>query len=165
MSTAAVSLEAAADLKPAGRAAIVFKKLPPGRFDEVVSEIRQLLQLEGQDGSLEVDDQSDRYGFDWLILRGADLQALLAALHGAAQGLIEQGLGEMLLAAVFAFERQDRRFYWIYNYKRGTFYPFAPNGDHLRDNSEELRLAALAKGELPVEPQLEFWYPLWDVPV
>ena len=33
------------------------------------------------------------------------------------------------------------------------------------DNAEELRLSALGKAELPVEPVLERWYALWGIPV
>jgi hypothetical protein len=59
--------------------------------------------------------------------------------------------------------------YWIYNYKRGTFFPFVPmvsTTDKLRqrNNPEELRLAAAMDKELPMEPEKERWYPVWDLP-
>jgi hypothetical protein len=34
-----------------------------------------------------------------------------------------------------------------------------------RDNPEELRLSAALKGELPVEQDYEYWYPVWDLPL
>src|SRR4029077_18505587 len=63
--------------------------------------------------------------------------------------------------------------YWIYNYKRGMFYPFAPAGGKTgagasaqqRDNERELRLKAQIGADLPLEPELERWFPLWGVPV
>jgi hypothetical protein len=47
-----------------------------------------------------------------------------------------------VLCAVFAFEDSKKRpLYWIYNYKRGAFYPFVPSGsDQQRDNERELVL-------------------------
>jgi len=167
MSTAAVGLEASAGLKPAGRAGIVFKRLPPGRFDQLMADVRQLLQLQGQDTSITADEHSDQLGFDWLIFSGgsADYQDALAAIHSVSQSLMEEGLGDLLLACAFRFDQSGRPVYWIYGYKQSTFYPFVPAGDRQRDNAEELRLAAIAKTELPVEPELERWYALWGLPV
>jgi hypothetical protein len=77
------------------------------------------------------------------------------------------GYGDRILAAVFAFrDEQDRPLYWIYNFKRGTFYPFVPaGGSQQRDNERELRLKAQIGADLPVEPELERWFPLWGIPV
>ncbi len=60
-----------------------------------------------------------------------------------------------------------RRLYWIYNYKRGTFYPFAPAAgrSEQRDNERELVARAQIGKELPVEPELERWFPLWGTPI
>jgi len=68
---------------------------------------------------------------------------------------------------VFAFEDSRKRpLYWIYNYKRGTFYPFAPAGTgEQRDNERELVLKAQIGKELPVEQELERWFPLWGTPI
>ncbi len=171
MSTATVGLQAAADLTPTGRIGIVFKQLPPGRFQQVHQDAIALIQVQDQSGAegpgdgLRVEDHTDELGFDWLIVTGADFQGVLAAIHSVAQGLLDEGLGDNLLAAVFRFQQGSQRVYWIYGYKQATFYPFVPTGDHQRDNSSELRLAALAKAELPVEPQLERWFALWGVPV
>jgi hypothetical protein len=166
MTTAAVGLEASASLKPAGRTGIVFKRLPPGRFDQLRDDIVGLLKLQGGDSGLSVEDKTDELGFEWLILAGPDFQDAIAAIHSAATSLIEDGLGDLLLAVAFRFDQDGRPAYWIYGYKQGTFYPFVPTGGRGRDNTAELRLAALAKPEgLPVEPQLERWYALWGIPV
>jgi hypothetical protein len=67
---------------------------------------------------------------------------------------------------VFAFEDgQSRPLYFIYNYKRGSFYPFVPTGQQQRDNERELVLRAQAGNELPIEPELSRWFPLWGIPV
>jgi hypothetical protein len=165
MSTAAIGLEAAAGIKPAGRAGIVFKRLPAGRFDQLKQDLTGLLKLQGEGDGLTLEDKTDSLGFDWLIMAGADFENAIAAIHSAATSLLEEGLGDLLLAVAFRFQLDERPEYWIYSYKTGNYYPFVPTGDHQRDNAEELRLAALGKAELPVEPVLERWYALWGIPV
>ena len=85
----------------------------------------------------------------------------------AVSGALEAGgYGDRVLCAVFAFQdRQQKRLYWIYNYKRGTFYPFVPTGEQQRDTERELVLKAQIGSELPVEQELERWFPLWGIPI
>ena len=102
--------------------------------------------------------------------RGGFVRVVEAALLGrqAAAGELELGgYGDRILAAVFPFQDdRDRHAYWIYNYKRGAFYPFVPSGgDQQRDNERELRLKAQIGADLPVEPELDRWFPLWGIPV
>jgi hypothetical protein len=67
---------------------------------------------------------------------------------------------------VFAFQDADGQpVFFVYSYKRGSFYPFAPRGDERRDNALELRLQAALSKEMPIEPQLERWYPVWGAPL
>lgn len=164
MSTAAIDLEAGG-LKPAGRAGLVFKRLPPGRFERLEADLTQLLELQGSDTGVALKTSTDAFGFEWLVLAGGGIQELLASLHSAAQSLIEEGLGSLLLAAAFRFDQSEQPVYWIYGYKRGTFYPFVPVAEHKRDNAEEVRLAALAQAALPVEKDVALWYALWGAPL
>ena len=55
--------------------------------------------------------------------------------------------------------------YLVYLFKRGTFYPFVPTGHEQRDMEEELKLKSLVADDLTVEPDLDRWFPLWDLPV
>ncbi len=55
--------------------------------------------------------------------------------------------------------------YLVYLFKRGTFYPFIPTGKEQRDLEGELRLKSLVADDLKVEPDLDRWFPLWDLPV
>ncbi len=55
--------------------------------------------------------------------------------------------------------------YLVYLAKRGSFYPFAPRGKEKRDTELEMRIKALIDHDLPMEPDLDRWFPLWDVPV
>ena len=77
------------------------------------------------------------------------------------------GYGDRVLAAVFAFEdAEGRRVYFIYNYKRGSWYPFVPaTGKQRARRERELQIKAKIGGELPIEPELERWFPLWGIPI
>jgi hypothetical protein len=56
--------------------------------------------------------------------------------------------------------------YFIYNYKRGYWYPFVPApGDEQRSTERELQLKAQMAKELPIEPEMERWFPLWGIPI
>ncbi len=56
--------------------------------------------------------------------------------------------------------------YWIYNYKRGAFYPFVPaGGQEQRDSEREFQLKAQLGAELPVEADVSRWFPLWGIPI
>jgi hypothetical protein len=165
ITTAAVTLEASAALQPPERVGIVFRKLPPGRFSQSSDELHKLLELEGQEAEFNIEEKTDEYGFQWLIVTGKDFNAMVAALHAVAQTLMEDGYGDLLLASAFRFQQKDRPVYWIYQYKRGAFYPFVPLGGRTRDNPEEFRQASIAEKELPVEQDQACWYSLWGIPV
>ena len=88
------------------------------------------------------------------------------ALNTVSVQLQGGGYGDRLLAAVFAFEENGKPIYFIYNFKRGAFYPFVPApGDQARDNERELRIEAQLGAELPFEEDIGRWFPLWDVPL
>ncbi|EQD47252.1 hypothetical protein B1A_14382, partial [mine drainage metagenome] len=70
-----------------------------------------------------------------------------------------------LLASVFRLQEDNSPTYLVYNYKRGRFYPFRPRGSADRDESREIQLSTLLRKALPIEEDLERWYPLWDCPV
>jgi hypothetical protein len=76
---------------------------------------------------------------------------------------------------VFAFkDAKSRPVYFIYNYKRGFWYPFVPASGGSsssstqageRSTERELQLKAQMASELPIEPELERWFPLWGIPI
>jgi len=170
ISTAQVALEAEQSLKPTNTAAICFKGMASGPFTQMLTEMEQLLKLASSDDQLTVKPYNDEFDYRWFIFSGADFQALVTALHIASQTLVDKGYSTTLLFAVFPFtSAQGHEMYWMYNYKRGTFYPFVPQTDshdraRARNNPEELRLATAMKRELPVEPELERWFPAWGLP-
>ncbi len=55
--------------------------------------------------------------------------------------------------------------YLVYLFKRGTFYPFVPDGKEHRNLEQELKLRSLVADDLTVEADLDRWFPLWDLPI
>jgi hypothetical protein len=167
MSTAYVTMETTLELRSAGRAAIVFQPLATADFDGIVRDMEEVVHGTGSDAGTTIERTDDDYGYRWMILADADFDDLVVGINAVSSALQDGGYGERILCAVFAFrDPQDRPVYWIYNYKRGAFYPFAPaGGQQQRDTERELRLKAQIGAELPVEAELERWFPLWGIPI
>ena len=130
------------------------------------NDLQQVLDGVAADSGSKLERREDSFGYTWIIVRDADLEDQIASVHAVAQGLEEQGFGAQLLAAVFRFDGGKHPVYWIYGYKRGTFWPFVPTGEgQERDNAEELELKAKLEPELPVEQDLTRWFGVFDAPV
>ena len=167
MSTAYVKLEMELALKSSGKAAIVFQPLATADFEGIVRDMEEVVQGTSSDAGTTVTSSDDEYDYRWMILADPDFDDLVVGVNAVSDALQGGGYGDRILAAVFAFrDEKDRPLYWIYNYKRGAFYPFVPSsGTQQRDNERELRLKAQIGADLPVEPELERWFPLWGIPV
>ena len=168
VSTAYVTMETGLGITTRGAAAIVFQPLATADFDAIVRDMEEVVKATATDSGTTVTSSDDSYGFRWLVLRGNDFDDLVVGINAVSSALEGGGYGERVLCAVFAFEdSRQRPVYWIYNYKRGTFYPFAPAPGHgeERDNERELILKAQIGKELPVEQELERWFPLWGIPI
>jgi hypothetical protein len=167
ISTAYVTLETTLQVTSRGSAAIVFQSLDTADFRSIVTDMEEVVRATAGDSATTVQTSEDSYGFSWLELRGQDFDQLVVGINAVGTALVEGGYGERLLCAVFAFQdSRNRPLYWIYNYKRGAFYPFVPaNGPEQRDNERELVLKAQIGSELPVEPELTRWFPLWGIPI
>ncbi len=166
ISTAQISLAATFDANPTGRAGITFKPVEASDFDAAENELKGLLEITAKESKTRSRIVRDRFNYAWVLLEDKEFEDLVAAMHMTSVTLREHGFEEQLLAAVFQFaDSHGRDVYWIYNYKRGSFYPFVPLVNQKRDNAYELRLRALMEKEMPIEPELERWYPLWDLPL
>ena len=167
MSTAYVTFETELSLTSTGAAAIVFQPLPTSDFDAIVREMEEVVRATAGDSGTRVETSDDTYGFRWLVLKGGEFDDLVVGINAVSSALEAGGYGERLLCAVFAFRDERKQpVYWIYNYKRGSFYPFVPaGGAQQRDNERELRLKAQAGKELPLENELQRWFPLWGSPI
>ena len=167
MSTAYVTLETGHAMRSAGKAALVFQAEATSDFARIVAESEELLRATGAETGTEVETTEDEFGYRWVVVSDPDLEDLVVGLSAIKDGLDVGGYGPRILAAVFKFERDGGRpTYFIYNVKRGFWYPFVPgDGKQVRDNEAELRLKSQLGGELPMEPELERWFPLWGVPL
>jgi hypothetical protein len=167
ISTAVVTLQISLHLEPSKSAAIVFKSVEALRFEEMQRDISGLLEIRAKDTGTQskMTPFSDNLGFQWAIIETDDFEDLVTTLHMVSEELRSRAYGDRLAASVFKFTGEGKNIYWMYNYKRGTWYPFVPKGEGQRDNAYELRLASQMKGEMPVEKELEYWYPMWGMPV
>jgi hypothetical protein len=166
MSTAQVTLDAGLGLKHRNVAGIAFQSVATADFKEIVADTEELLRGAAADTGTTVETSSDEYGYRWIVLRDDDFEDLVVAINTVSTSLEGGGYGDRVLAAVFAFEEEGRPVYFIYNFKRGYFYPFVPApGDKQRNNERELQLKAQLGNELPFEPELSRWFPLWEIPL
>jgi hypothetical protein len=129
---------------------------------------------------------SDEFGYRWIVLESADFDTLVTRAHFVNSTLDERGWSTQLLCSVFGFAPAGAAasragesvlpgagatasgpasMYLVYLYKRGTFYPFVPLGGERRDNEAELRFKAELGSDLPIEPELDRWFPLWKLPL
>jgi hypothetical protein len=165
LSTARVTLETELGLKSAGAGGVVFKPLSAGEFVRAENELTELLDGVATEYGSRLERKSDDFGYEWIVVRDADLEDQVTTVHAVAQGLQERGFGAQLLAAAFRFAGGEHPVYWIYGFKRGAFWPFVPTGEKERDNAEELELKAKLEKELPVEQDLSRWFGLFDAPL
>ena len=165
ITTAAVELEAAYGLKHRPVAGIVFQTLATADFRQIVSDTEELLRSAAKDMETTVDTADDEYGFRWIILRSEDFDSLVTSVNLVAEELKGGGYGDRLLCAVFEFEESGRSVYFIYNFKRGYYYPFVPAGPQKRNNEREFQLQGQLSNDLPIEPELTRWFPLWQIPM
>jgi len=166
MTTAQIAIEMEVGLTHKGSAGIVFQPIATGDFKQILTDTEELLHGAAQDTGTKIESSEDEFGYRWVILRDADFEDLVVSLNTVSTQLAAGGYGDRLLACVFAFEDSGRPVYLIYNFKRGSFYPFVPApGQQQRNNERELQLKAQLANELPLEPELERWFPLWDIPL
>jgi hypothetical protein len=163
MSTAYVTMEADLDFEPVGEAALCFSSVDSTDFAGAVEEVEDILRAGEEETGTTFRRHVDDHGYHWVVLADPDPEDLVTSVHFAADTFVERGYGSRLLAAVFGFERRrdGTRVYWVYSFRRGAYYPFAPTGTSSRDNGLEFKLQSVLDGELGVEDDERFWYPLW----
>jgi len=167
MTTASIALDAEHGIRTNGQAAIVFQPLGTGDFQQIVTEMEELVRSTGGDTGTTLTTADDSYGYRWMIFQDPDIEDLVVGVNAVSDALAVGGYADRTLCAVFAFDETPKgRAYFIYNYKRGQWYPFVPAGGTQQRNTEkELQLKAKLTGELPIEPELERWFPLWGIPI
>lgn len=167
ITTAYISLQTAHGITTRGQAAIVFQPLATGDFEAIVTEMEEVVRGTGEETGTTLETSDDAYGYRWMVLRDPDLDDLAVGINAVSDALAVGGYNDRVLCAVFAFQdATGHPLYFIYNYKRGSWYPFVPaGGDQQRSSEQELQLKAKVGAELPIEPELERWFPLWGIPI
>ncbi|MDX6658311.1 MAG: hypothetical protein QOH62_3104 [Solirubrobacteraceae bacterium] len=167
ITTAYVTLEAEHSIATQGAAAIVFQPLATGDFQQIVADVEETVRGTGEETGTVVETHDDEFDYRWVILRDQDLEDLAVGVNAVSDALAIGGYKDRVLAAVFAFkDASSKPLYFIYNYKRGKWYPFVPaQGDKQRSTERELQLKAIVGTELPIEPEIERWFPLWGTPI
>ena len=188
--SASITLQSAAGMACSGHAGVCFKPPTGQGFEDMQAEVVKLLSLDDVAG---FNKTEDTYGYHWLIVENADIEQLVTQIHLVNSSLADSGWGPQLLCSVFGLAQlggegslsspdQDQptalpevtagpgkpmpsTAYLVYLFKRGTFYPFVPDGKEHRNLEEELRLRSLVSDDLTVETDLDRWFPLWDLPV
>ena len=165
ISTAYVTLQSSYDITCGGVAGIVVQALATSDFQSVLKDTEDVVRATAGEFKAKIETTDDAFGFRWVIVRDPDVEDLVTTINAVSGSIEAGGYGERLLCAVFAFKGSDGApINFIYNFKRGSWYPFVPAGDKARNTERELQLKAQIGGELPIEPELERWFPLWGVP-
>ncbi len=191
--SASITLQSAANMSCSGHAGVCYKPPTGQGFEQMQAEVVELLSMDGT-GDLRQQEDSFGYHWlvvedtdiEQLVTRihlvnsslsdsGWGPQLLcsvfgLADLPSVADGdsdasgspagsdgmpELTAGPGRVLASSA----------YLVYLFKRGTFYPFVPDGKEHRNIEEELKLKSLVADDLAVEADLDRWFPLWDLPV
>jgi len=181
---ARITLEASEALTPTLQAGVCFKPATGQAFAATEQEIAGLLDLPADDGDssapadtatasgsgAKLSEGADEFGYRWIVVGAPDFDTLVTRVHFVNSTMKDNGYGPTLLCSVFGFHPATSpgapaTTYLVYLFKRGTFYPFVPTGRERRDNEGELRLKALLSEDLAIEPDLDRWFPLWNLPV
>lgn len=160
---AALTLEAAADIRPTGSGAVCFREAEGGPFARIKAEITMLL------GGAEPQEVHDSYGYTWLVVSRTpdDVAALVTDLHAVNSTMESAGFGPALLCSTIGLRTTaGQPVALVYLYKRGTFYPFAPvdAAAQRRDSALEFQVRALVASDLPIETDVTRWFPIWGAP-
>ena len=79
-----------------------FKPAEGQAFASTETEFTALLDL-GDDAGAKVHEESDKYGYRWVVVAADDFQTLVTRVHVTNTTLQENGYGPQLLCSVFGF--------------------------------------------------------------
>ncbi len=130
--------------------------------------MEEVVRATASDSGTTVTSSDDGYGFRWLVLRGSDFDDLVVGINAvsertrggrlrrprAVRGVRVRGLPQA--PAVLDLQLQARA---------RSIRSRPAGGSEQRDNERELVLKAQIGKELPVEQELERWFPLWGIPI
>lgn len=164
LSAASITMESNLDYEPMPVGGLCFGSVSSTDFRSALRDVEGVLRGPGF-----AEIRTDDHGYTWAVCERPTFEDVLAELYVAADTLDERGYGDRLLAAVFPFQAQTDDWsegqvvYWVYSFRRGSFYPFAPteSGEKERDSTSEFKLQSVLADELDIEDDTSYWYPLW----
>ncbi len=163
--SAAITLQTSTGYAPAGTGSVCFATVEGTASVQLRQDLQDLLNAAGDTPPVEL--SQDDYGYTWLVCHHSpdDMPDLVNDLHAVNTTLQDGGFGPQLLCSLVAFRNPSARpLALIYLYKRGTFYPFAPLPHERRNNHLEFQVKGLLAEDLPIEPDLTRWFPVWGAP-
>lgn len=158
LTSGSVTMTVDLDYEPIETAGLCFSAMDSTDFRDALRDVEAVLEGDGW-RSVHEDD----HGYTWAVARRTGFEELVTDLYVAADTLDDRGYGDRLLAAVFGFEPENGGdpVYWIYSFRRGSFYPFAPRAGSERDSAMEVKLQSVMDVDLDIEEDTSYWYPLW----
>ena len=135
--------------------------------------MEEVVKATGGDSGTTVSTEDDSYGYRWMVLRNPDgapsVEDLAVGINAVSRARSRPPATASGCCARCSPSRTRKgsAIYFIYNYKRGYWYPFVPaaGASSERSTERELQLKAQMASELPIEPELERWFPLWGIPI
>ena len=127
ISTAYVTFETGLEITSRGTAAIVFQPLATADFSSIVRETEEVVRATASDSATTVENSTTATASAGWCCAAATSTDLVVGINAVS----ERAPGRRLrrAAAVLGVRLPrwaERALYWIYNYKRGFFYPFVP---------------------------------------
>ncbi|EHN08893.1 hypothetical protein PAI11_42880 [Patulibacter medicamentivorans] len=177
LTTAALDLQTAHGILTSGEAAIVFQPLATGDFTQIADDVESVLRGTGEETGTTIERRDDEFGYRWMVLKDPDVDDQVVGVNAVMESLQAGGYADRVLCAVFALREagvdatapatSGRPIHLVYLAKRGTWYPFVPmpGAAKERDRERELQLRAVLDPLMPLEPELDRWYPLWGAPL
>ena len=115
--SAAVTLEAAAGVRPTGGGAVCFATVEGAAVAQTHREVQALLDADSDRGGVPVELHQDDYGYSWLVSQRSpeQLPQLVNDLHAVNSSMEVNGFGPQLLCSLVAFEdERGRRLALVY---------------------------------------------------
>jgi hypothetical protein len=177
LTTASLDLQVSQGIVTTGEAAIVFQPLATGDFQQIAADVEAVLRGTGEETGTTVERRDDDFGYRWMVLKDPDVDDQVIGVNAVMEALQAGGYADRVLCAVFAFREAGpdaeapattgRPLHLIYLAKRGSWYPFSPMPGQAkeRDRERELQLRAVLEPLMPLEPEMDRWYPLWGAPL
>ncbi|MGH9074143.1 MAG: PspA-associated protein PspAB, partial [Acidimicrobiales bacterium] len=99
--SAAVTVRAATGLAPSGQAAVCYKPATGRSFAATQEEMEEVLRVDAGEQASTVREESDSYGYHWVIVEQPLIEDLVTRAHMVNATLEGRGFGPQLLCSVF----------------------------------------------------------------